>query len=103
LAKDDIYPDNTWETLSYSGSGQSPKWIRIAYWNERIIPLDNERNTWELTVNFDQGTYRAANRTSIEKVSEFTATDRGLVVLREDGYVYRRQVRSPTEEIRLNR
>lgn len=93
LDKDEIYPDNTWKDLSYSGSGQAPKWTRIAYYNEKVIALDDENNTWDLTVNIDQSTYRAANKTPIEKVTDFTATDTGLMVTREDGYVYRRQVK----------
>ncbi|KAH8807311.1 hypothetical protein F5884DRAFT_833084 [Xylogone sp. PMI_703] len=97
LTNDDIYPDNKWEALAYSGSGESPQWARIAYLNEKVIALDTESNIWDLTVNFEQRTYRAADKTSINKVTEFTATDTGLVVVREDGYVYRRQVQSPKE------
>lgn len=96
LTKDDIYPSNTWETVRYDGSGSPPKWTRLAYRNQKLIGLDDGNNTWDITYDNKNHTYKPENRTSIEKVTDFTATDSGLVVIREDGYVYRREVEAPT-------
>ncbi|EEP79445.1 predicted protein [Uncinocarpus reesii 1704] len=96
LAKDDIYPSNSWETMSHEGAGSPPKWTRIAYYNQKLIGLDDGNKTWDITVDIGKRSYKPANQVSIDRVTDFTATDTGLVVIREDNYVYRRQVEAPT-------
>lgn len=100
LAKDDIYPSgNKWDNLSWQKNKADPDtvpvWSRIAYWNNSIVALDNQNNTWTLTVNFQNGTYTIGDKTPIKATSEFTATDIGPVAVQDDGYLYKRFVQDP--------
>ncbi|KAI9647307.1 hypothetical protein NHQ30_003691 [Ciborinia camelliae] len=97
LHEDSIYPSNTWDTLSYNGEGNAPKWTRIAFWDEKVIALDEANSIWNLTVDFEQLKYSRSDSLTIPKVTDFTATDLGLVVTQEDNYVYRREVGNPPQ------
>ncbi|KAL6228873.1 hypothetical protein BDW75DRAFT_246243 [Aspergillus navahoensis] len=91
LKGDNIYQTNTWDTLKYSGS-QTPKWTRMAYWNDMVLAVDDHNQMWNISVDFDKLTYKADDKTKIDPASEFTATEVGPVAARSDGYLYKRFV-----------
>ena len=74
------------------GPGTGVIWKKMCYWNNRIVALDQDDNTWNLTVDFAKSTYAAADKFQIAPMSEFTATNIGPVGLHADGYLYRRIV-----------
>ncbi|KAJ5730989.1 uncharacterized protein N7483_005497 [Penicillium malachiteum] len=67
-------------------------WKKIAYWNDKVVGLDSNNCTWNLTMNFVEHTYKAEEKLQVRAFSEFTATDMGLVGLGENGTLYRRIV-----------
>ena len=71
-----------------------PKWTRIAYHNDLVIGYDDKDNTWNIIPDFDKSSYKISNRSHEEHFTEFTATDTGLVIAKEDGFLYRRLVES---------
>ncbi|KAJ5698631.1 hypothetical protein N7462_000636 [Penicillium macrosclerotiorum] len=75
---------------SLDGEGQAVRWKKIAYWNDRVVGLDMDNHTWNLTMNFDRGVFQAAEKFKIDGFSELTATDIGPVGIGADGYLYRR-------------
>ncbi|KAF7561510.1 hypothetical protein G7046_g2637 [Stylonectria norvegica] len=102
LTKDDIYASNTWSAVSYSKGtndpASPPKWTRMAYWNNNVVALDDQNNSWNLTIDFDASTYKIADKTAIDATSEFTATDIGPVTVRSDGFLYKRYVQQPPSD-----
>lgn len=102
LMRDDLYAENKWSTLTYTkgdnNPDQPPKWSRMAYWNNTILALDDSSNMWSLEVDFDKSTYKIGEKTAINPTTEFTATDLGPVVLRADGYLYKRLVAEPPSD-----
>lgn len=102
LTKDDLQDNNTWGTISYSKTGDSPdtppNWARMAYWNGAVVGLDDKTNTWNVKINFDQSTYTVSDKTAIKSSSEFTATDIGPVTVGADGYLYKRYVQEPPSD-----
>ncbi|KAI1496683.1 hypothetical protein F5X99DRAFT_424351 [Biscogniauxia marginata] len=102
LSGDDIYPSNSWDTISYQkgddGPAHAPNWTRMAYWNNSVVAVDDQNNTWTLYVDFKQGTYTIGDKTPIQPTTEFTATDIGPVAVQADGYLYKRFVQDPPSD-----
>ncbi|KAM0228386.1 hypothetical protein ACHAP5_011950 [Fusarium lateritium] len=102
LTKDDLTDNNTWGTISYSKTTDSPDtvptWARMAYWNGAVVGLDDTTSTWNVKINFDQSTYTISDKTAIKSSSEFTATDIGPVTVGTDGYLYKRFVQDPPSD-----
>ena len=71
-----------------------PRWARIAYHNDLVIGYDDKDNTWNIMPDFDKSSYSISNRSHEQHFTEFTATDVGLVVAKEDGFLYKRLVES---------
>lgn len=80
------------ENAVANGPGAGVIWKKMAYWNNRIVALDQDDNTWNLTVDFAKGTYQAADKFQVANLIEMTATNIGPVGLQKDGYLYRRLV-----------
>lgn len=70
----------------------APIFGKIAYWNNKFVGIDGSSQTWNLTPRFKDETYSASDPLMVDPVTEFTATDAGLVGLRSDGYLYKRIV-----------
>ncbi|KAJ5621983.1 hypothetical protein N7528_005215 [Penicillium herquei] len=80
-------------------SNETVTWKKITYWNDKVVGLDSNNCTWNLTINFVEHTYKADDKLQVRAFSEFTATDMGLVGLGENGILYRRIVnRNPGKE-----
>ena len=99
LTSDTLDSGANFEPMAYSGlTTIQPKLHKVAYWNNKIVGIDTSYNTWNLTPDFDKGTYSAvADQGKVVGGDEFIATDAGLVELRSDGYLYRRLVQAPTK------
>lgn len=99
LTSDILGPESEYEELRYvqrsPAPNVAPEFTNIAYWDNHIIGYDNDNNTWNLTPNFQDGTYIAADQVQVEPITEMTATDVGLVGVRADGYLYKRVVDAP--------
>jgi len=102
LAGDSLAPESTYNTLHYAISdgspATSPKWNKIAYWNNQVVAVDGESKAWNLQPNFADSTYTASDSESIEPVTEFTANDGGPVGLRSDGNLWRRIIEAPSAQ-----
>ncbi|TFK65407.1 hypothetical protein BDN72DRAFT_880966 [Pluteus cervinus] len=96
LTSDQLTPQGSWATLAYKaksgGPATSPKFTKIAYWNNTIVGIDDASSTWSITVDWVNATYSATDSFKIEPVTEYTATDAGPVGLRSDGYLWKRIV-----------
>lgn len=96
LEGDDIRATNTFRTLTnISQLDESKKinWKSLAYWNDRVIAVDHDNNTWNLKMNFADNNFTAADKFALSSpISELTATDVGPVGVQPDGYLYRRVV-----------
>jgi hypothetical protein len=91
----------TFSTLSFKTKNQAnsaPQLKRITCLSNVIVGLDNSSHTWDLKLDFDQKTYTVADGVQVAPMTEFTATEQGLVGLKEDGYLYRRIVKAPSDE-----
>ncbi|KAK0719443.1 hypothetical protein B0H67DRAFT_642798 [Lasiosphaeris hirsuta] len=96
LKSDDIYASNEWTLLQYQAKAGDkttlPAWKRMAYWNNSVVALDDQSNTWDLQPNFQNRTYTISDKTAIESTSELTATDMGPIAVRKDSFLYNRVV-----------
>ncbi|TFK60537.1 hypothetical protein BDN72DRAFT_904873 [Pluteus cervinus] len=94
LTSDQLTPQSKWETMEYKaasgGPTISPKFTKIAYWNNNIVGIDDASNSWNISVSFQNGTFNVSDQRHISSVTEFTATDAGPVGLRTDGYLWKR-------------
>ncbi|TFK60264.1 hypothetical protein BDN72DRAFT_779629, partial [Pluteus cervinus] len=94
LTSDQLTPQSKWETMKYKaasgGPTASPKFTKIAYWNNNIVGIDDASNSWNINVSFQNGTFNVSDQFKIDPVTEFTATDAGPVGLRADGYLWKR-------------
>ncbi|KAI1740295.1 hypothetical protein F4680DRAFT_465737 [Xylaria scruposa] len=102
LENNDIYAYNSWHTISYKqgteSSQQQPNWTHMVYWNDSIVAVDDQNNTWTLQVDFDQSMYTISDKTPIEPTFEFTATDIGPVAVQVNGYLYKRFFQEPSSD-----
>ncbi|KAI0548375.1 hypothetical protein F4679DRAFT_596813 [Xylaria curta] len=102
LESDDIYAYNSWHTISSKHGTESaqrePNWTHMAYWNDSIVAVDDQNNTWSLKVDFDQSVYTIGDKTPIEPTTELTATDIGPVAVQVNGYLYKRFVQEPSSD-----
>jgi hypothetical protein len=103
LKGDAIHAENTWVTLTGSvkepGVTSPPKLTRMAYWNNTAFGIDDQNNSWDLTMSLESRTYTMSNRDALGKpVTELTANDKGPVVLHENGYLYQRIVEDPPSD-----
>lgn len=94
LQDDDIKATNTWKKMSnaQSGTDSDIQWKKIAYWNDRIVALDSNNNTWTMKPDFSKSTYDLSDKFQVQAFSEMTATNVGPVGVGPDGYLYRRIV-----------
>ncbi|KAL6904147.1 hypothetical protein GGI43DRAFT_432774 [Trichoderma evansii] len=65
---------------------------KVAYWNGNVVALDDASNTWNLTIDFGESKFTAADQTAVEPLFELTATDIGPVGVKKDGWIYRRRL-----------
>lgn len=100
LTTDTLTPGAQFDTLRYNSSGSPsspPVFTKAAYWGGKIVAVDDQSNSWDMTPNWDDGTYTISAEISITPVTEFTANDSGPVGLRSDGYLWQRFVRPPPD------
>ncbi|KAM3066387.1 hypothetical protein ACMFMG_003106 [Clarireedia jacksonii] len=69
----------------------------VAYWNGKIVALDDANNTWNLDADFDARTFIAADQVAVEPLFEMTATDIGPVGVKKDGWIYRRRLENTVD------
>ncbi|TFK63823.1 hypothetical protein BDN72DRAFT_775466 [Pluteus cervinus] len=94
MTSDQLTPQSDWSVMTYAaasdGPAASPKFIKIAYWNNAVIGIDDASNSWNINVSFQNGTFNVTDQSPIDPVTEFTATDAGPIGLRDDGYLWKR-------------
>ena len=99
LTNDSLVNNSTFGRLEFRTStgspATSPRFNKVAYWDNHIVGVDSGNNTWNVTPNWSNGTYTVSAQTPITPVTEFTANDAGLVGLRSDGYLWRRVIEPP--------
>ncbi|KIP03750.1 hypothetical protein PHLGIDRAFT_129960 [Phlebiopsis gigantea 11061_1 CR5-6] len=97
LTNDTIAPGNKYEPFEFKGSSGStpPKWTKVAYWDGHLVGIDSSSKSWNIAPKFPDGTYTISDESPIDPVTEFTATEAGLVGLRSDGFLWRRLVEAP--------
>ena len=95
LTNDTIAPGNKYEPFDFKGSSTPPKWTRVAYWDGHLVGIDSSSKSWNIAPKFPDGTYTISDEAPIDPVTEFTATEAGLVAVRSDGFVWRRLVEAP--------
>ncbi|KAK0618937.1 hypothetical protein B0T14DRAFT_478794 [Immersiella caudata] len=94
LDGDLAHSGNTFSELRNESDGkdQAAKTLKVekaAYWNGNIVAYDKTK-TWNLDVDFDSHTFKAADGTVVDELFELTATDIGPVGVKKDGWLYRR-------------
>ena len=73
-------------------SASAPNLVRIAYWDDQIVGYDNENNMVSIRVNFTEKTFSVVEKTPDSAATALTADEAGPVVVREDGFLYKRVV-----------
>ncbi|KAF3387196.1 hypothetical protein F1880_000684 [Penicillium rolfsii] len=96
LKNDHLGGDNQFQAMT-STSNEAVTWKKIAYFNDKVVGLDSNNCTWNLTMDFDNYRYKAEDRFQVDAFSEFTATDVGPVGVGEDGFLYKRIVEITNE------
>jgi hypothetical protein len=71
----------------------APKLVRIAYFDDQIVGLDEADNMVSIRVNFTDKTFSVVDKTPDSAVTELTADETGPIVVRGDGFLYKRVVR----------
>ncbi|KAG0207157.1 hypothetical protein BGX28_001547 [Mortierella sp. GBA30] len=96
MTGDDLTDKTSFNPLTFSPSGETPsvpKWSRIAYWDNEIVGYDEANNVYNLKVDFKANTFKVMDKTPDSAITELTASDFGLVVSRNDGFLYKRLVK----------
>ncbi|GAM91041.1 hypothetical protein ANO11243_090880 [Dothideomycetidae sp. 11243] len=93
--------NNKWAQLNFSASNNNntpPKWTSMAYWNNRIVGLDDSQNFWDMTPNWTSGTYTIDSQYKVpQAITELTATEQGPVGVRADGTLWKRILNPPKD------
>ncbi|KAG0567797.1 hypothetical protein KC19_7G161600 [Ceratodon purpureus] len=79
--------------LAFDGDNASaPKLWRIAYWDDQIVGYDDANNMVSIKVNFTEKTFSVVDKTPDTAIMELTADEAGPIVVRDDGFLYKRVV-----------
>ncbi|KAG0041236.1 hypothetical protein BGZ83_002119 [Gryganskiella cystojenkinii] len=100
MTNDELVNKASFASLTFNPSTETPtvpKWSRIAYWDGEIVGYDEANNVYNLQVDFKANTFKVLDKTPDSAVTELTASDFGLVVSRNDGFLYKRIVKVPAD------
>jgi len=100
LEGDALSAQNTFKPLSLASKPKgvltAPKWTKLVYFNSLILGYDDSHRLWELTPDFITQRFNLNEAgVEIEPTTELTATDVGPVVVRNDGYLWKRIISAP--------
>ncbi|KAK4163808.1 hypothetical protein QBC43DRAFT_318752 [Cladorrhinum sp. PSN259] len=89
-SSDEVGQNMKFSALHAAQGQTAPNLVKVAYYANSLWGYDVNNGLYELSPNFDLGTYKVKPQGTLSnKIIDLTAVDTGLVAAREDGNLYK--------------